>query len=132
MTEPGTARGSQGFAFLKIRKGDAAARWAAASRETLSRDFPMRREAAFVQAAVGKRVLRQKEKAAAKEIVLRKNDTKGFRVRDRRGGVSADDGAGHRKRKPRFCFPKDQEGRRGSPVGCCVAGNPIQGFPDAA
>ena len=56
----------------------------------------------------------------------------GAAVGDRRGGVSADDGAGHRKRKPRFCFPKDQEGRRGSPVGCCVAGNPIQGFPDAA
>ena len=42
-------------AFIKIRKGDAAARWAAASRETLSRGFLMRREAAFVQAAVGKR-----------------------------------------------------------------------------
>ena len=71
MTEPGTARGSQGFAFLKIRKGDAAARWVAASRETLSRDFPMRREAAFVQAAAGKRV-------------LRKNDIRSFRVRIRR------------------------------------------------
>ena len=84
MTEPGTARGSQGFAFLKIRKGDAAARWAAASRETLSRDFPMRREAAFVQAAAGKRVSRQTERAAAKEIVLRKNDIRSFRVRIRR------------------------------------------------
>ena len=31
-----------------------------------------------------------------------------------------------------LCLHKDQEGRRGSPVGCCVAGNPIQGFPDAA
>ena len=82
----------------------------------------MRREAAFVQAAAGKRVSRQTERAAAKEIVLRKNDTKGFRVRDRRGGVSADDGAGHRKREPRFCLHKDQEGRR----------NPIKGFPDAA
>ena len=71
-------------AFIKIRKGDAAARWVAASRETLSRDFPMRREAAFVQAAAGKRVSRQTERAAAKEIVLRKNDTKGFRVRIRR------------------------------------------------
>ena len=119
-------------AFIKIRKGDAAARWVAASRETISRDFPMRREAAFVQAAAGKRVSRQTERAAAKEIVLRKNDTKGFRVRDRRGGVSADDGAGHRKRKPRSCFHKDQEGRRSSPVGCCVVGNPIKGFPDAA
>ena len=29
-------------------------------------------------------------------------------------------------------FHKDQEGRRNSPVGCCVAGNPIKGFPDAA
>ena len=84
MTEPGTARGSQGFAFLKIRKGDAAARWAAASRETLSRGFPMRREAAFVQAAAGKRVSRQTERAAAKEIVLRKNDIRSFRVRVRR------------------------------------------------
>ena len=71
-------------AFIKIRKGDAAARWAAASRETLSRGFPMRREAAFVRASVGKRVLRQKEKAAAKEIVLRKNDIRSFRVRVRR------------------------------------------------
>ena len=43
MTEPGTARGSQGLAFIRIRKGDAAARWAAASWETLSRGFPMRR-----------------------------------------------------------------------------------------
>ena len=31
-----------------------------------------------------------------------------------------------------LCFHKDQEGRRNSPVGCCVVGNPIQGFPDAA
>ena len=43
MTEPGTARGSQGFAFIRIRKGDATARWAVASWETLSRGFPMRR-----------------------------------------------------------------------------------------
>ena len=56
----------------------------------------------------------------------------GAAVGDRRGGVSADDGAGHRKRKPRSCFHKDQEGRRSSPVGCCVVGNPIKGFPDAA
>ena len=27
---------------------------------------------------------------------------------------------------------KDQEGRCNSPVGCCVVGNPIKGFPDAA
>ncbi|MFR1436484.1 MAG: hypothetical protein ACLSS9_14950, partial [Acutalibacteraceae bacterium] len=32
------------FAFIRIRKGDAAARWAAASWETLSRGFPMRRD----------------------------------------------------------------------------------------
>ena len=56
----------------------------------------------------------------------------GAAVGDRRGGVSADDGAGHRKREPRFCFHKDQEGRRNSPMGCCVVGNPIKGFPDAA
>ena len=31
-----------------------------------------------------------------------------------------------------LCFHKDQEGRRNSPVGCCVVGNPIKGFPDAA
>ena len=31
-----------------------------------------------------------------------------------------------------LCFHKDQEGRRSSPVGCCVVGNPIKGFPDAA
>ena len=31
-----------------------------------------------------------------------------------------------------FAFIKDQEGRRNSPVGCCVVGNPIKGFPDAA
>ena len=31
------------FAFIRIRKGDATARWAAASWETLSRGFPMRR-----------------------------------------------------------------------------------------
>ena len=31
-----------------------------------------------------------------------------------------------------LCLHKDQEGRRSSPVGCCVVGNPIKGFPDAA
>ena len=31
------------FAFIRIRKGDATARWAVASWETLSRGFPMRR-----------------------------------------------------------------------------------------
>ena len=31
-----------------------------------------------------------------------------------------------------LCFHKDQEGRRNSPMGCCVVGNPIKGFPDAA
>ena len=52
-------QGAKPFAFLKIRKGDEAARWAASSRETLSRGFPMRREAAFVQTAVGKPVFRR-------------------------------------------------------------------------
>ncbi len=31
-----------------------------------------------------------------------------------------------------FVFTKDQEGRGSSLVGCCLAGNPIQWFPDAA
>ena len=34
---------AKSFAFIRIRKGDATARWAVASWETLSRGFPMRR-----------------------------------------------------------------------------------------
>ena len=34
---------AKSFAFIRIRKGDATARWAVASWETLSRVFPMRR-----------------------------------------------------------------------------------------
>ncbi len=34
---------AKSFSFIRIRKGDATARWAVASRETLSRGFPMRR-----------------------------------------------------------------------------------------
>ena len=62
---------AKSLAFIRIRKGDETARWAVSSWETLSRGFPMRREAAFVQAAAGKRV-------------LRKNDIRSFRVRIRR------------------------------------------------
>ena len=37
------SQGAKSSAFIRIRKGDAAARWAVASWETLSRGFPMRR-----------------------------------------------------------------------------------------
>ena len=37
-----------------------------------------------------------------------------------------------RRGRNSFTLQKDQEGRGNSPVDCCLVGNPIQGFPDAA
>ena len=82
MTEPGTARGSQGFAFLKIRKGEAAAHRAAALRETLSSGFLIRRDAAFVQLSIHKPVFRRAETppdslsggAVLQNFICREND----------------------------------------------------------